>query len=643
MYSFRIDSKQITFEMAVPKSINDVLRYGYLSCFKCGENMECSAMEQHCLDKHPDIKGKCFICGDVDVLRTESGKRYTAHSKTHIIQCCLEKKRTYNLNPRKRGREKSETIISLPKVISTKNIHNEQHNVIKVIDTGISVDEGTLDRMVNRRKDWLYGGDISDILSANVTVDNMEKIESFWRTFNFEIPQWLKDMMVDDDRIFLNQMEFHENANIDVFWGKVYGDPRLEFYHVFVHLCVFEKFAAIVRELHRVCTLLKYACMCDKHERNHVHFVLVAIKDAKIQLKLNTKTMGSCSVTKERDRYTTELAHLKMKVTPSWPDHRHFHMKPICSAMHLFNTIRYISTRESSETVTKEGQGGGDFKIVHSSTRNQLALYDKVRAFISSYVTNLDYNGSHFYIFRPIYPDAPLWFAAVSRRGMLEYVEYCMDKRSMADKMKFVIQKGTNRLHLRYRDIMEYLVQSAVPLQSNKYLYHSRCIDGEKRSERDEHKYIYLGKNEYIHMAKEDHPCCDEFSREIFFDSQPESLYAMNKRHRREFAMYTKWMAEKDAKIKQMADAAIMKDMEIKYLKEKVEMLYGSTDMERELRIKNEKLRTEIEIFIKELSKRDLQIEKLQHQLSHISGMLTKKSGPYLENNAHTHFTKNTY
>lgn len=619
-----------------------IIRSGIVKCYICAALVECKDIEKHINDKHSGADKMCFFCGSVTIVKQSSRNRYEGDVHKHLVECCQRMK----IKPPKKQAVKrprtndveEEMVENRPgyrRDVSSKDIQNDRGQVIGIIDSEIFVDENVLQERMIKRESCLDGDRNCKILAANVEVDGIDDIKSFWNTFNFAIPMWLSSMFADD-RMFLNQLEFHPNANIDTFWAKVYGDERLEFYHVFVHMCVFDKFARLVRGLYDVCTLLRYACVCDKHRRHHVHFILVAKKESLIQLKINTKTIGGCSVTNKRESYTAKMATLGMKIIPSWPDHRHFHMKSINSAMHLFNTINYICNRSSNKTSVKEshmattsGHGGGKYRFDNITTADQRQMAINVRSFIDSYTTDLDYSGSHLYIFRPIYLDAPLWFTATSRRGLLEYVEYCMNKRSVEDKVKYVIRKGTNSLHLKYRDIMEYLVQSVVPLMSGQYLHHSRCIDGSKRSIKDENRYIYLGKNEYVHVSKQDYPCCNEYSRELFFDSQPETLYMLNRRHRHEFALYQKWMAEKDEIIHQKdLENAVLKEQN-KSLVEKFTMMQNENTLIKELRLKDNEIHAKDKI----ISQLKQAIVRLENKLSHVSSMMAKKYGPYLESN----------
>lgn len=620
-------------------NIKKLIRYGEALCPHCNVMFLCKDLEQHIIDKHPDKSSMCFFCGNIEVKKNASNQ-FTHASNVHLIACCGVHKR---ITRKKRNTKKrtyiemsSTTNTSCVRDISSKDIQNDRGQVIGVVDSEVFVDEKILRERISKRTLYLEGDEYEKLLANNVHVPGIDAVLTFWNTFNFAPPPWLMDLF-EGDPLFLNRLEFHENANIDTIWARAFGHDELDFYHVFVHMCVFGRFVNLVRELYNICTLLRYACVCDKHARDHVHFVLVSKKRSLILTHLNTKTMGGCHITKTRNSWASHMKNLNLKIEPSWPDHRHFHMRAINSAMHLFNTINYICNRSSNmSTYTKsttDNRGdminnsvavnrGGTYHITNVKSPQQHKLAVNVHKFIASYVTDLDYRGSHLYIFRPIYPDAPMWFTAVSRRGMLEYVEYCMNKRSIEDKVNIVIRSGHSSLHLKYRDIMEYLIQSAVPLKADQYIHHNLCIDGEKRSIKDDTKYIYLGKNEYVHVSRLDYACCNEYSREVFFDSQPETMYMLNRRHRTEFALYQKWMTQKDETIKQKTADNLL-------LSQKLQLYENENSLLRELRNKDEIIIRQNSI----ISEKDKTIIQLRKQLSHFSNIITKKKGPYLESN----------
>lgn len=372
------------------------------------------------------------------------------------------------------------------------------------------------------------------VLAQNMYAPYMEDAVHFWHTFDFAVPAWLLEMLPTDARD--NRLEFHENANIDTVWAKIFGHRGLHFHHVLVDLCVFDSFVATIRRLASVCHLLHYGCICDRFRRQHVHFILVARSNAHVHTQLCA--LDDCSVTRLRDEYTSRLTAHGMQVQPCWPDHCHVQIQHISRPVQLFNTIAYVSNRRVGSRCPAIN-AHAKYAISNVVKPVQQALADAVHAFIASYRMDAAYQGSHHHIFRPIYPHAAVLFSALWRRGGIGvYVTYCMKRRWIGHKMKHVVAEPNGNLCLAYADIMEYLPRVAIPLRNGDHLYHTTCLDGQYRSRRDDTRYLHLSRSESMHLAVGSTACCEGAGRDIFFANMPRALYRLDDQKRREFRMY---------------------------------------------------------------------------------------------------------
>lgn len=584
-----------------------------------------------------------MFCGVYKMAKTKSGCRLAVESKEHFIICCKDAK---NIS---KSKKKLKSLVAIPllyqegDVVSTRfvlggNTKNKENCIqsATAIESVVMTEQNLLENALQVRRHVFSGEAAAVIASENTMLQQCDKVLDFFRSDeNFSIPLWLTSLCERfGDRIISNQLEFHPSYNIDTIWGKVYGLKELEFFHVFVHMCVFDNFENVYRQHLDKCALLRYGCLCDKHDRIHVHFVMVALKEAKVQQCFFNHASFSCHITEERRNLSRLMKTENISIVPSWPDHRHFHMKRIVSDMHLFNSLKYISTRQSvhsgsSSSVVKEMQNSSsqEYSLVNVTTEFHYDIQRQVDALIKGYITNPNYTGSHFNIFRPLTDDAPMWFAAVSHNGLYAYVRYLMDKRSIIDELDKVVVNHTHNCSLQFRHIMGHLSQFAIPLRYEDFLYHSTCNNKAiSIGRRDLDRYIHLGRNEYMYLAKGNKPCCEEYTKDIFFANQPDNRYNMTHKQSHEHEIYTKWVEitkrerdEEHAKLKSVID---VKNLEIKYLMEKFEMLQNTSNIERELREKDK--------IISDLQRTN---SRLEERLSHFSRLVSTKAGPYLASN----------
>lgn len=443
-----------------------------------------------------------------------------------------------------------------------------------------------------------YGHEASQCMLENRRTDDSDRVGEFFNTEdNFRIPAWL-DKVTERfrDKIIANKLEFHASYNIDTFWAKICDCDELEFHHVCVHMCIFESFCELVRR-HREdkCALLRYCCMCDKHDRIHCHFVMVSRKADKIHRLFNGNMFG-CEITRNRTRLTQLMKENGVVMTPSWPDHRHFRMKTIKSAMHLFNTIKYVGTRESSTTSTIIHHD--EYTLLNVTSDVHYDIQRQVEELVKSYTTNLHYSGSHFYIFRSVPHDAPIWFAAVSHKGIHSYVRHLMDSHAtIVDELDKVTVKNGQICVLEFRHIINRFAPLAIPLRNDDYLYHNTCKNKLMAlGRRDLDRYINLGRNEFVYLAKGNTMCCEEYAKDIFLGGTPQH------------DMYKQLLDEKDKLIRQNIRL--------------IESLSNSNALLCELRDK-----------IEELANKEATIEHLRKQVAHFSTIVTKKSGFALQSN----------
>lgn len=474
------------------KKVN-ILQRGLIKCLYCSEILACKLLEQHCLHKHPEKKDLCAFCGIVTMKRNKSGLRILTESKAHFVECAREAKKKF-----KSQAEIPKPIYEYTEIFATKFIPVKHNGTMceMAIDSMVLVEKDRYDEALQHRSKRCSGDEDQLVQAENIRTDDVERVETeLWLDYDFSPPAWLQPLINSNgNRATYNKLEFHESFNIDTAWPKVYGLKELEFLHLSVHMCVFEKFRRLL-DIHRdKCSLLRYMCMCNKHGRVHLHVVMVALKEAKIKRLFNI----DCEVTNEQRRLTKLLKEGGNGGTKTlWPYHRHLHVKDIVSDMHLFNTLRYIGSRDSD-------------------------------------CPQMD---NHFYIFRTLPKDAPLWFAAISRNGLYSYVRYIMDKRSVIDELDNVVVSNFHKC-LEYQHILHHLMQAAIPLGDGDYLYHSVCQGNAiPLQQRDLRRYIHLGRNEYMYLGRGE-PCCDVPSKDIFFANQTDSVYCLTSRQRREYDIY---------------------------------------------------------------------------------------------------------
>lgn len=669
----------------------NVVRSGSVQCVYCCEVVACKMLEKHCSLKHKDKKDLCVFCGIYTMKRNKSGLRVLLESKEHFVACAKEAKKKFKTKP-----EQPKPVFEVGSEIST--IFKRRRGNELVFDSVVLTENSRCKEALENRSKRLSGEEEQLAMAENIRTDDVERVETgLWLDYDFGLPEWLESLMESfGNRATSNRLEFHKSFNIDTVWPKVYGMEQLEFFHVFVHMCIFEKFRQLIETHKDKCSLLRYACMCNKHDRIHVHVVMVALKEARIQRFFNHGQF-ECEITTERRKLAKAMKEEGIEIVPSWPDHRHFHMKEIMSEMHLFNTLCYISNHESAPS--KINRLDHVYELINVTTKEQHSIQQQVHALIKRYVTDRSQNGNHFYIFRSLSKDAPVWFSSISRNGLYSYVRYIMDKRSVIDELDKVLVNNFQRCSLEYRHIMQYLIQAAIPLRDQDYMYHGTCNNKAiSVGRRDLDRYIHLGRNDYMYLARGSTPCCDAYSKDIFFANQPQLLYNMTSKQMHEHDIYKKWVektrsekdveiarlksvmaersgvterlvseiSEKDEEIKRLRldvanrDAQIVtkdlayRDLEIKYLKENRGMAHEKDDqlsvytrkyvkevedrrqIELELarkRLELDNVRGELDEFKCQTRKQTRQIEVLRNQVAHTSQMLAKKQGPYLESN----------
>lgn len=609
-------------------------RNGSVNCYICKVEVACRIIENHFTEFHKDRCNLCFFCGETELERGAGG-RFTASVSRHLAMCCDIKKKEFRLVSKiTKGRHSSDAAlkrcrlddcedrgVEYPKIVCTK--FRLGNGMLKEINSEVAASFEDIDSVLHERDLWSSSEGIESVMSGNLFLKNIDVVHEFWETFNFNLPDWLI-RLTQDEPLLKNLLEFNMNSNIDTFWAKVFGNSDLDFHHVYVHLCVFENFIKLVRTWREMCTLLKYSCVCDKHGRDHVHFIMVSKRDARIQTRIHTRSIGECHITRDRDNLSRIMKQYDIRIEPSWPDHRHFHMKKITSSMHLFNAMYYISSRKCNPTKLserKEGQdgvvvGGGEYIMENVKTPDQFSVANRVHDLIASYTTNLDYEGSHWHIYRPMHPHGVMWLTAVSRGGLMDYVDKCMVKRSLVKKFYTIEKKRRNFNSMEYQDIMEYLVQSAIPLCPDQIVFHRACQGNENHGALDKQRYIYLGNSEYVHLARNSQrPCCRQSFRDIFFLNQPHSKYKMSSKQHREIVDFFQIIYPRDERIRCLEDELKKSKQMCNHQNE----LRTKDDANRKLTNENRKLTNEN--------------RKLRHQLAHISSLLTVKKGPYLESN----------
>lgn len=662
--------------MELSKKIIKAKVGGVVACHSCSMEVACKLLDKHIEKTHPQLRGLCSFCGVHKLQYNASGLRILPASKEHLLVCIREAKRLHKSKQRQReDNTQVQVVYATCECVSTKFVIMGGSEKETAVDSVVLKEQCKLDAALEMRCRIFSGEMTSKVATENIRTPDADRVRAFFDDDDaFKIPAWCVELSERfSDRIIANRLEYHHSYNIDTFWARVYGLKELEFYHVFVHMCIFEKFCATVRRHRDKCTLVRYACMCDKHDRVHAHFVLVALCASKIQRYFNNGNF-QCEITEERQRLAKRMKVEQMKIVPAWPDHRHFHMKAIVSGMHLFNTFKYISTRHSTTgmkttTAQQRNSEAPMYELLNVATSEQYELQRQVDALIKRYVTNQNYTGSHFYIMRPLSDDAPMWFCAVSRNGLYAYVSYLMDKRSVIDVLDKVEISKTQNCSLQFRHIMGNLSQYAIPLRHEDFLYHSSC-NNKKISvgRRDLNRYIHLGRHEYMFLANGTSACCEEYAKDIFFANQPTSSYIMTHKQNHEYTIYNKWTSPYETKITNIVNEWQAKFDEMKAsFEEKITSLQIEIALLRELRtVDKEKAElvqenvslqlrcndyaTEIEGLTIELGHtKDSEREqcntsaKLRNQLAHMSLAVATKSGPYLASNENKSIPSSTF
>lgn len=376
------------------------------------------------------------------------------------------------------------------------------------------VDSVNLEKSLRRSHILSGKAEQNAMLENIVTYSSYRVLNELWLSYDFNVPPWLESLIVRfANRTTINMLEFHASYNIDTIWAKVYGLNELEFYHVSVHMCIFDAFRQLI-DLHRdKCVLLRYACMCDKYASIHVHFVMAALKEANV-LRYFNHSAFECVITNERNKLSKLMNDAHIKVVPSLPEHRHIRMKPILSDMHLFNTLRYISTRHSafSSDAVRTISSESTYELMNVAENNssiaadtnftglhrqqqQIDIKQQVYAFVKRYAPKLLYPGSHFYIFRYLQFDAPMWFASVSSSGIYGYIQYLIDKNSTIDELDKVFVDNFRKCSQTSNHIIYHICKADIPLCDEDIIYHTGCIG------RDFNRYIQLGRNEYMYLS----------------------------------------------------------------------------------------------------------------------------------------------
>lgn len=595
-------------------------------------------VEKHVASVHEDKRDMCSFCGEVKLERNKSGSRILPASLQHLIECVRRAKKEFKSMKRASSVtgasiERTTSSYEDSDVISTKFVSECRRE--KQVDSVVVSLQDDLKRALEERRFRFSGEAELQIRSENVEVEGLDVVRKFFDSSCFNIPEWL--ILLSErrsDRTIGNKLEYHPSYNIDTFWAKIYGLDDIEFYHVFVHMCIFDRFVAQFERNRDKFALLRYSCMCDKHDRVHVHFVMVAMKDAKAQLRFNSGIFN-CIITEDRRRLSTLMKQEDMVISPSWPDHRHFFMKPIRNDLHLFNTLRYIGSRDSmlSDDSKKHSKCNTQtmYEIKNVSTDRQHEIQREVDALIKRYITNQNYAGSHFYIFRSLSHDAPMWFCAVSRNGMYSYVRYIMDKRSIMNELdKVITVNHISNCSLEFRHIMGHLSQYAIPLRLEDFLYHSSCQNKViSIGRRDLDRYIHLGRNEFMYLARGIVPCCNEYVKDIFFANQPNSTYKMTHKQSHEYEIYQKWTEETRKENETLKNQIDSLKLKLEY----AENLHFSNEQRVKLMEEIGQLKNELDQSHKQVRKFEDEIRKLRHQVSYISLQICKRSGPYLESN----------
>lgn len=525
--------------MSKQRRYSDLIRCGKVKCYICTSLVKCIDIEAHINDQHSDKATVCFFCGCVSIVKQASRNRYERDNQKHLVECCMRMK----IKPQKKLATKRSHTNNMTRIYREGEVVSTIFTLKQPdipCNNIVMIEQIQLEIAVQKRGYRISGNEEADVVSRNIFTPDCTKVLDFFKSDVFNVPHWISSLVdATDDRTASNKMEYHESYNIDTIWAKVYGIKELEFYHVFVHMCVFDRFREIIETHNAKCAFLRYGCMCDKHERVHAHFVMVAQKDAQIYNFLNNSVLN-CEITHERRRLSKIMKDEKIKIVPSWPDHRHFHMKHIESDIHLFNTLKYISTRNNSASKGTKTTEQDTYDLLNASTNSDIQR--QVKEFINGYKTNQSYIGSHFNVFRSLSDDASMWFSAVSRNGLYSYVRYTMDKRSLIDVLdKVVVKDGRNGL-IEFRHIMQYLPQFAIPLRRQDFLYHNVCGNKVIPIESiNTEKYINLGRNTYMYLVKNKTPCCEDLTREIFFTNNPDSSYIITGKQRHEYQVYDRW------------------------------------------------------------------------------------------------------